>query len=78
MLFERSLGIEWRKIVLMNCFILNLVWWSDWIIRGSFINSSVVVIFYWFGIDRVINVRFNIMYREIVWGLGGMGLLLDY
>lgn len=78
MLLERSSGTEWRKSVLMSCFIPNLAWWSDWTIRGSLINSSVAATFYWFGIDRVINARFNTTYRETVWGLGGMGLLLDH
>lgn len=77
-LLERSSGTEWRKSVLMSCFIPNLAWWSDWTIRGSLINSSVAATFYWFGIDRVINARFNTTYRETVWGLGGMGLLLDH
>lgn len=78
MLHERSSGTEWRKSVLMSCFIPNLAWWSDWTIRGSLINSSVAATFYWFGIDRVINARFNTMYRKTVWGLGGTGLLLDH
>lgn len=75
---KRSSGTEWRKSVLMCCFIPNLAWWSDWTIRGSLINSSVAATFYWFGIDRVINARFNTTCRETVWGLGGTGLLLDH
>ena len=67
--------LQWVKTVsLMNCFIS---WWSEWIISSSLINSWVAVSFIDLALTRSSMPGKNTTCNKTVWGLQGMGLLLD-
>ena len=67
--------LQWVKTVsLMNCFIS---WLSEWIISSGLINSWVAVSFIDLALTRSSMPGKNTTCNKTVWGLQGMGLLLD-